>query len=74
VLRRAELGGHVAPGLGQQRFLGALAALEGGEQAALAHLAVLDVLGQLRRRSVTQGRAPGRSARSAAWSRRSESM
>ena len=38
---------------------GALAALEGGEQAALAHLAVLDVLGQLRGRVGDPGPVAG---------------
>ena len=51
--------GDVVPDLGQQRLLRALAALQGGEQAALAHLAVLDVLGQLRRRVGDPGAVAG---------------
>src|SRR5262249_51666459 len=46
---RQQLDRDVVPDLGEQGGAGALAALEPGEQAALAHLAVLDVLGQLRR-------------------------
>ena len=57
--RRPQLGGDVVPGLGEQGVAGALAALEGGEQAALAHLAVLDVLGQLRRRVGDPGAVAG---------------
>ena len=45
----------VAQASASSAALGALAALEGGEQAALAHLAVLDVLGQLRRRVLDPG-------------------
>ena len=63
---RAELVGDVVPDLGQQRLAGALAAVEGGEEATLAHLAVLR---RTRRASprgrLSRGRAPGRSTRSA---------
>ncbi len=55
----AQLRRDVAPGLGEQGRAGALAAVEGGEQAALAHLAVLDVLGQLRRRVGDPGAVAG---------------
>jgi uncharacterized delta-60 repeat protein len=44
---RQQLDRDVVPGLGEEGGAGALAALEGGEQATLAHLAVLDVLGEL---------------------------
>ena len=55
----AQLGGDVVPGLGEQGRAGALAALEGGEQAPLAHLAVLDVLGELRGRVGDPGAVAG---------------
>ncbi len=54
-----QLGRDVVPGLGQQRPLRALAALQRREQPALAHLAVLDVLGQLRLRVLDPGPVPG---------------
>ena len=44
--RREQLRGDVVPDLGEEGVAGALAAIEGGEEAALAHLAVLDVLGE----------------------------
>ncbi len=68
-------GGDVAPGLGEQGGAGTLATLEGGKKTALAHLAVLDVLGQLRRRLGDPGAvAGGDQLDRLGLQRRSESM
>src|SRR5689334_23046971 len=45
--RRDELLRDVVPDLGEEGVAGALTAVQCGDQAALAHLTVLDVLGEL---------------------------